>query len=307
MSDKGVLAAALSGGVAGGMGAIRKTNELTEKMAWGDEIARQKRQENLARWGQEEKVAATQQGYDIDKLNLGSTLRKGEFSYSLNATELRKRQNVADEMVAKYSAYGATDSQIKQISGLAMAGLDAATLEGTSGKPLTANQANELASAIEKLMPDASDEDRLNTFKKIEATLTTGSPSLSTRVEGAKTDKEQAKALEVFNTKVNMGKQKVASGLTSDEAGTITELRKIAASDLPLANSIIDGLEADGTINKSKSQYLKKQLAAKNQPVLPVAVTQERGRPMAEAFPNDTGVLAPPSQQPTSVTGTRTF
>ena len=278
-SDKGILARALAGGVAGGASALRKAEELKvsefqkfqgmqEKFAWGDEVARQKRLENLQRFGQEKELAGIKSG-----------LRKREFTHQLSATEQRKRQNVSDSISAEMNAFGASEDEIKEAVGWAQAGISRDLIRGTAGKPLSTAQAKELAETINTLYPDLEGDARTQKFKEMESRITSGTFGIPAKREGIKAARATQAEMQKMQAKVDKAAKGLLVELVSNTGRAINSFRTLAGSRPDIARETLAQIEGSGTVYGATLKELrrvlkeskpKKELIGKPEPLIGV-------------------------------------
>jgi len=285
MADSGVLARTIQGAFAGGTEAMRQSDKLRsaemekfqglrEKFAWGNEEARRAKEENLARFGQAKELA-----------QLGSTLKKKEFSYELNTTEQRKRQNAADQVQAQMEAFGADQKDIDEAVSWAKAGIPVDVITGTSGKPLTAAQAVEVATALRQLHPDMDEEQISQKFQEIESRITTGTPSLSARRLSYQERQRIAKEETVKKERINKATSSLGKLFQTNPMDAEGKVRELSINEPDVAKAAIDKLVGDKRITQARARYLRKLAAVKGPtgPILPEKVIGEPGRP-ASAF-----------------------
>lgn len=248
-SDLGILARAFAGGAKGGTEALRQTDVLTEKFAWGNEVARQKRVENLERFGQQKELAGVQSG-----------LRRQEVTHQLSATEQRKRQNVADSVSAEMRAFGASKEDIKEAQGWAQAGISRDLIRGTAGKPLSTSQAKELAETIDTLYPDLEGEERTQKFKEMESRITSGTFGISAKREGVKAARSTQAELQKIQAKVDMAAKGLMTELASNTQQAISSFRTLAESRPDIARETLAQIEGSGTVHGATLRELQRVL-----------------------------------------------
>lgn len=294
-SDKGILARAIAGGFKGGTEALRQKDVLTEKFAWGDEVARQARQANLERFGQQKELATLQSGLGVSAAQTTRRLKREE---DISATQ--------QSLKAKMEALGSSPEDVEEAMEWAGAGLSPAIIQGTPGKPLTAEASKQVAEAVDKLMPDATPEERMKVAGEMEAKITAGTYGLKRAATAAEAQREAAKLTAANKQTIDRATTGLTKSLISNPKQAIRQFESLASNKPELAREVLSQLEEQGGhgMEIKAMRNILRQGVRERPPVMKAPT--EVGRPEAEAFGVGAGAILPPVGQappvPTRVT-----
>jgi hypothetical protein len=281
--DKGILAKAIAGGFKGGTEALRQKDVLTEKFLWGDEEARQARQLNLERFGQQKELATHTSGLAV---SAAQTTRKQKREEGISA--------VQQGLKAKMEAMGSDPKVIDEAVRLAGAGLSADIIQGTPGKPLTAEAIKQVAEAVETLMPDATPEEKLAAAGELEKKITAGTYGIQKAAAASKLGKEQAAKEAAVQKQVDKTVGNLSKSLISNPTQAVKQFEVLASNNPVGARKVLTQLEEQGGFGreiKAMKRILDQGVRDKEPTPLATAMP---GRAETEAFGPGSGAVLPP-------------
>jgi len=269
-SDKGVLARAIAGGFKGGTAALRQTDVLTEKFLWGDEIARQKRIENLQRFGQQKELAGIEAGYREELVT--HTGEEGKRLARETRGEIRGEK--ITEIKDRLSDIITDPKQLFIAKNMADKGFSESEIVGTPAKKVTPAQ-EKTYYEIAQLMIDSGAKGSLNDIANAFIT------DHNRRVVGQLDIREQRQGRIDRQTKeggrVGSAVENISNEITTDKVSGINSLRQLSQNTPNLYKQILANLITQGIITSGDVAEIEKAPGEAGAPVLPPSASVARG------------------------------